>query len=206
MNPNQSVKAMMAFKSAPTRRLSLLLNFLALLLLVFNITTLTAATGDDKLDAALRLMLRGGHLTSRAATKSVGGRATADVIIEAAQDIAPRLRQLVVEVRTVIGKDPVIITADVPLSVVRELTNIPELLGIQASRQLRPTLDKSIPESRINQVWATSFNAIPVRGKGVIVAVVDNWIDWRHRDFHDLQGQSRTLRIFVPEAAFRTSP
>ncbi|HEY3131306.1 MAG TPA: S8 family peptidase [Acidobacteriota bacterium] len=197
----------MSVKSLPSpRRLLLLLNFLALLLLVFNITALAAATGDDKLDAALRLMLRGGHLTSLASTKMVRGRETADVVIEAAQDIAPRLRQLGVEVRTVIGKDPVIITADVPLSVVRELTNIPELLGIQASRQLRPTLDKSIPESRINQVWATSFNGIPVRGKGVIVAVVDSGIDWRHGDFKDSQGNTRILEIWDQEAASGTPP
>ncbi len=192
----------------PPQRSILLLNFLALLLLAFNITAPAAATGDDKLDGALRFMLRGGRLTSftATATKIGRGRETVDVIIEAAQDIAPRLRQLGVEVRTVIGRDPVIITADVPLSVVRELTNIPELLGIQASRQLHPTLDKSIPESRINQVWATSFSGNPVRGKGVIVAVVDSGIDWRHGDFKDAQGTSRILEIWDQEAATGTPP
>ncbi|RME43699.1 MAG: hypothetical protein D6791_14835, partial [Chloroflexi bacterium] len=63
-----------------------------------------------------------------------------------------------------------------------------------------------IPEIRADQVWATTHNGIPVKGRGVIVAIVDSGIDWQHGDFKDAQGHSRILEIWDQTAQRGTPP
>lgn len=180
---------------------------LALLLLVWGLPASASNGGDEgKLDSTLRVLLRGHRPTALALTRSIDGQETVEVVIQARTDIAPPLRELGAKVRSVIGKDPVIITADVPIHSLQAITSIPELLGAHASRRLEPDLDTSVPETRADQVWGTTHQGLPVKGQGVIVAVVDSGIDWRHGDFKDAQGNTRILEIWDQNATGGTPP
>lgn len=178
--------------------------FAAFVFLVSSSLVPAAGGEEHKADALLRLILRGGHLGELTSTRIIGGQETTGVILLAASDIASQLRALGVHVRSVIDGDPLNMTADVPLRGLPEVLAIPELKGAQASQRLFPTVDRSVPESRINRLWDSSFKGLPVRGRGVLVAVVDTGIAWRQGDFKDAQGKTRILEIWDQQASAGT--
>jgi len=94
-------------------------------------------------------------------------------------------------VRSVIGD---IVTADIPLRSLNDLIHLPNVIYIQAARQMElALLDVSVPDTKADQVWGS----VPgYTGKGVIVGVVDAGIDWRHPDFSGDDGTSRILYIW----------
>jgi len=94
-------------------------------------------------------------------------------------------------VRTVIGG---IVTADVPLRSLNDLICLPNVIYVQAARQMEPALlDASVPDTRADQVW----QSVPgYTGKGVIVGIIDAGIDWAHPDFQGDDGTSRILYIW----------
>jgi subtilisin family serine protease len=58
-------------------------------------------------------------------------------------------------------------------------------------------LSTSVDEIRASQVWAlTDKTGAPLRGKGVIVGLMDSGLDWKHGDFKNAAGQSRILSIW----------
>jgi minor extracellular serine protease Vpr len=61
-----------------------------------------------------------------------------------------------------------------------------------------PTTDISVPETGAYLVHAGLVNGTPYKGSGVIVAIYDTGIDWRHRDFRDPSDttKSRILAIW----------
>jgi subtilisin family serine protease len=191
----------------PVQRWLTFLPFLVLLLFAIGLPASAAGGGSEaRLDPTLRFMLRGGRLPGLVPTRSIAGMETVDVIIQAEEDISPQLRRLGARVRSVIGTDPVIITADVPLRALRATANIRSVLSLRASRPIHHTLNASIPEIHADQVWATTHNGMPVKGRGVVVAVVDSGIDWQHGDFKDAQGHSRILKIWDQTAKSGTPP
>ncbi len=66
------------------------------------------------------------------------------------------------------------------------LWNFPGLARVDGMRILRPRLDRSLP-----LIGATALHDLGVKGRGVMVAVVDTGIDFRHPDFRNADGSSR---------------
>jgi subtilisin family serine protease len=94
-------------------------------------------------------------------------------------------------VRTVIGE---FATADVPFGALNRLIQLPNVIYVQASRLMEPTLlDVSVPGTGAHQVWKSTPG---YTGKGVIVGVIDSGIDWSHPDFKGKDGSSRILYIW----------
>ena len=94
-------------------------------------------------------------------------------------------------VRSVIGN---IVTADVPRHSLNDLISLPNVIYVQAARQMQPALlDISVPDTGADQVWRS---APGYTGKGVIVGIVDAGIDWEHPDFRGSDGTSRILYIW----------
>lgn len=185
---------MLASRFARLRRLVVWL--LLLTLLTASLPTSANVPDDAKLDKTLRLITRAGQVNGLAPAKRVADVEWVDVIIQAKWDISVDLRQMGVTPRSVIGSSPVLLTADVLVTDLTTLTAIPGLSSVHASRFLRPSLEVAIGESRVDQVWATRHNGVSITGQGVIVAVVDSGIDWRHGDFKDSQGKTRILEIW----------
>ncbi|MBD3184911.1 S8 family serine peptidase [Candidatus Poribacteria bacterium] len=96
-----------------------------------------------------------------------------------------------VNIRTIIGN---FATADIPINSIRELIKIPEIIHIQVSRRMMPKLlDKSVPDTRSDQVWQSNP---AYTGKGVIVGVIDQGVDWSHPDLRNEDGSSRILYLW----------
>lgn len=94
-------------------------------------------------------------------------------------------------VRSIIGD---IVTADIPVSALSDLVDLPDVIYIQAARIMQPALlDISVPDTRADQVWQSTPG---YTGKGVIVGIIDEGVDWQHPDFKGNDGTSRILYIW----------
>ena len=66
------------------------------------------------------------------------------------------------------------------------LWQLPGLRRVDGQRVLRPLLDRSVP-----LIGGTAMHDLGLRGQGVMIAIVDTGIDFRHPDFRDEAGKSR---------------
>ncbi|MBN2088616.1 S8 family serine peptidase, partial [candidate division KSB1 bacterium] len=76
---------------------------------------------------------------------------------------------------------------------ISELAQQVDVQWVEISKYLAPCLDVSRVSA---EVAAVNFGNPSYRGKGVIVAVFDSGIDWKHEDFIDEQGKSRILFLW----------
>lgn len=94
------------------------------------------------------------------------------------------------ELQTQIGR---VIVGTVPLSRLPELEALTDVVRIEAAQPIQPTLDISLPESRVTPLH-TGNPAI--KGAGAIVGVIDTGIDYTHPAFRRPDGTSRILAIW----------
>jgi subtilisin family serine protease len=89
-------------------------------------------------------------------------------------------------------------TGTVDLADLERLAELPEVLKMSFGRPPRPSLDVSVPDIRARQqVWSINNGTFSGNtGAGVIVAVVDTGIDFRHSHFLKADGTTRILRIW----------
>ena len=66
--------------------------------------------------------------------------------------------------------------------------------SIESAKHLSHRLDRSVPETRADQVWLEL--GAGHRGEGVLVGIIDSGIDYRHGDFRTEDDQSRILAIW----------
>ena len=88
-----------------------------------------------------------------------------------------------------------IMTARVSLEQLKQLAQLPEVVYIEASYRLEPTLDKSVPAVKADLLHR---KAPIVEGSDVIIGLVDTGIDYTHPDFRvdaDGDGFEESSRI-----------
>jgi subtilisin family serine protease/phosphatidylserine/phosphatidylglycerophosphate/cardiolipin synthase-like enzyme len=113
-----------------------------------------------------------------------------DVIIKLNGDINPlasHYKDLIV--RSIVDN---IATIEAPVSVVKALVDEPSIIYMEASAPLSLELDKTIPDIRVDQVRKN----FALKGKGVIIGIIDTGIDFTHPDFRNPDGSSRILYIW----------
>ncbi|MDE0040772.1 MAG: hypothetical protein OXT74_01945, partial [Candidatus Poribacteria bacterium] len=89
-----------------------------------------------------------------------------------------------------------LVTADLPVDLLPEITNMRNVTYIHAARQAKlaaPALDISARVTGANQVWESNPT---YTGKNVVVGIIDTGIDWSHEDFKNPDGSSRILWIW----------
>ena len=151
-----------------------------------------------KLDAALSAAAAGGgdSLAGRALLKRVEvGQAEplVQTIVRFEGDLAAVRAQGAV-VRSVMGD---IATVDIPESKLAAVAALPGIVSIEAARPLRARLDVSVPATRADQLRAGTPGAWTAgTGRGVIVGIVDDGVDFRHRDFRKADGTTRILGLW----------
>ncbi|MFB3789529.1 MAG: S8 family serine peptidase [bacterium] len=101
------------------------------------------------------------------------------------------LADMGVIIRTDLGK---ILTAWLTPDALFRLAVRPEIAYIESAKILRPSLDRSIPEAHVDQIW--NQLGINNRGAGVLVGIIDSGIDYRHGDFRTTDDLSRVLAIW----------
>jgi subtilisin family serine protease len=94
------------------------------------------------------------------------------------------------ELQTQIGR---VIVGTIPLSRLPELEALTDVLRVEAAQPIQPTLDVSLPESRVIPLHTANP---AIKGAGAIVAVIDSGIDYTHPAFRRADGTSRILAIW----------
>lgn len=80
----------------------------------------------------------------------------------------------------------------VDLAELEALGSDPAVLSMQFGEPMGSLLDESVPDVQANMVWTLTAGAFTgTTGKGVLVAIIDSGIDWRHDFF---------LRTSAPKA------
>ena len=97
-------------------------------------------------------------------------------------------------VRSVMGN---IATVDIPVSKLSAVAALPSVVSIEAAQPLQPRLDISVPATRADALrTGTPGNWTGGTGKNVIVGIVDDGLDFRHRDFRKPDGSTRILGLW----------
>jgi len=89
------------------------------------------------------------------------------------------------KIETVTGD---IITADVPVTSVKEIALSPEIIYVDASTISELKIDVSRLEAKVDLLHSGSGISRPYKGNGVVVGVLDSGIDWKHVDFKNTGG------------------
>lgn len=100
--------------------------------------------------------------------------------------------------RSVIGN---VATVEIPVARLTAIASMPEVVSIEASRPLVRKLDVSVPITKADQLRkGVPGNWTDGTGKGVIVAIIDSGVDFRHRDFRLTDGRTRMLGLWDQQA------
>ncbi|WP_374354083.1 S8 family serine peptidase [Chitinimonas sp.] len=173
--------------------------------LISYLTVLALAMGvhaDGRLDGALRTVASFPQLAPRLlpqASRSDGlARSAVTPSVAALLRFQPgtldAIRAEGVTVRSVVGD---VATVDIPLDSLPRLAAMPEVVYVEAARKMRPRLDASVPATRADTLRSGSgLNLTGATGRGVIVGIVDDGIDFRHMDFRNADGSSRILQLW----------
>lgn len=164
--------------------------------LILALFSLPAAAGPEKLDPLLRALVQTGAEGSPVdpfppevlpTVVALGGDAT---LSPEGTGAAPPLRVLLLtqepqgaleipmfRAHQVVGT---LSTGEVDRADLAALADHPQVVYVQASRPVYPTVDRSVPEVGAPALW---YRMPATTGEGVIIGVVDTGIDVLHRDF-----------------------
>jgi subtilisin family serine protease len=83
------------------------------------------------------------------------------------------------------------------LAGLKALAASPQVESIERHQHPHPSLNKSVPDIKANQVWALSGdNFSGYTGRGVIVGIIDTGIDITHNNFRKSDGTTRIVAIW----------
>ena len=108
-----------------------------------------------------------------------------------------------VEVRSVIGQ---ILTADIPLDLLNEVAALDGVKYIEMGTPVEPRLDKAREETFVNEVQTGVSIPEEYRGKGVVVGIIDNGIDYTHPNFYTRDKSELRIKRVWDQNASGTPP
>jgi len=172
-----------------------------LAVVVFLIPSVSFGQSVDKLDPILKRLVALPAADIPPSIKPVitqaGGEPRIDVFIRSSGGITFSTPGVIV--KSVIGH---IIVASVPVSVLEALAVESHVQSLHAPKVWASTLDKSVHETTADTVRSN----YSVKGKDVIIGVIDTGIDWQHPDFRMASDASKTRIKFLWDMSDITGP
>ena len=154
----------------------------------------------SKLDAALMGASQGGSVGATLTLRRVEA-GHSDALVQTILRFDGDLRgvaELGAVVRSVMGN---IATVDIPVDKLAAVAALPNVVSVEAARAQKPRLDVSVPATRADTLrTGTPGNWTGGTGRGVIVGIVDDGLDFRHRDFRKTDGTTRILGLWDQRA------
>ena len=121
------------------------------------------------------------------------------ILKEGAECPTARLEQMGVQVRFQIGK---MVALNIPADKLQALEEVEEISYVKADEMLRPTNDLARKETKADQiVEAAKATAAGLpqayTGKGVVLGIIDQGIDFNHAAFRHADGSTRVVKAFM---------
>ncbi len=104
------------------------------------------------------------------------------------------LKQSGLRINTVTGR---FVTAHLSLEELADLAADERIQYIEPGSKNYPALDVSVPQTGAHLLHAGFLNNTAYKGKGVIIAIYDTGIDWKHFDFRDPNDTTKTRIIAI---------
>ena len=116
-----------------------------------------------------------------------------------AESAAAALRAAGATVHSQLGP---IVTAELRVSALRGLAELEQVMSIELARPMRSRLNASVPATGATTLRAGAApNWTGLTGKGVVVGIIDDGIDFRHGDFRNSDGTTRLLGLWDQRVA-----
>ena len=174
---------------------------LATLIMSFAAAAALAATTTSKLDAALSAASGNADTLSARRIPLRIDRSVAAPLLQTIvrfEGSLDNVRALGAIVRSVMGN---IATVDIPAGKLAAIAALDNIVSIEAARPQAARLDVSVPATRADALrTGTPLNWTGGTGRGVIVGIVDDGLDFRHRDFRNGDGSTRILGLWDQRA------
>ncbi len=159
--------------------------------------------GSEKWNAGVGLFLNRSQDKPAAVVKSLSATADASalgVLIECTD--AAAVVEAVVELgATAVEIDHDLVTARLTPAIIRQVAELEEVKYIAASRKFRPTLSDARALGNVDKVHSGTGLETPFTGKGVIMGIIDQGFEYKHRAFLDDDGNTRLRALWIRESS-----
>lgn len=121
------------------------------------------------------------------------------ILKEGAECPTERLEQMGVKVRYQIGK---MVALNIPADRLQSLEDVEEIRYVKADEMMQPTNDLARKATKADQIVETTkavAAGLPqaYTGKGVVLGIIDQGIDYNHGAFRHADGSTRVVKAFL---------
>lgn len=101
---------------------------------------------------------------------------------------------------------PTVVSVTVPVEYLPTLAELDAVESMEYPQKSRPFLDKARADAGVDQVHLGEGLETPFTGKGVVLGVIDQGFEYRHRAFLDENGESRVKALWNRSLSLETKP
>lgn len=162
-----------------------------------------SAMAQSKMNALSKITLesmrtdKATYAKKMAKVSSTGEDAVSAFITVKIPSALEELRQMGVELGYNNGH---VTTATVPMSLIDDVLAMNDVTNFDISMTMNKCTDAVRHFTNVYQVHRGNELDRPYQGKGVIFGIVDGGIDFQHAAFKDMNGNSRILKAYLPDA------